>query len=76
MRLVLPLFLQKSLVFLPKRSEAQVARVTSTEGGAVVCGAAAGSFMPSMLIFRKVRMKIELMIVASSGSVFACNTSG
>ncbi|CAF4935145.1 unnamed protein product [Pieris macdunnoughi] len=43
----------------------QVARVTSAERGdtttAVVCGSATGNFIPPMFIFRRVRMKMELI---------------
>ncbi|XP_052741851.1 uncharacterized protein LOC128198807 [Bicyclus anynana] len=58
----------------------QVARVTSAERGetttAVICTSASGTFVPPMLIFRRVRMKIELMDGAPPGAIFACNPSG
>ncbi|CAF4935193.1 unnamed protein product [Pieris macdunnoughi] len=43
---------------------------------AVVCGSATGNFIPPMFIFRKVRMKMELMDGAPPGSAYACNTTG
>ncbi|CAF4891595.1 unnamed protein product [Pieris macdunnoughi] len=58
----------------------QMARVTSAERGdtttAVVCGSATGNFIPPMFIFRRVRMKMELMDGAPPGSAYACNTTG
>lgn len=58
----------------------QVARVTSAERGdtttAVICTSASGNFIPPMFIFRRKRMKIELMDGAPPGSVYACNASG
>lgn len=58
----------------------QVARVTSAERGetttAVVCMSAGGTFVPPMFVFRRVRMKIELMDGAPPGSIWACNSSG
>lgn len=57
-----------------------VARVISAERGqtttGVVCSSAAGSFIPPMLIFPRVRLKIERMDGAPRGSVQACYTSG
>ena len=58
----------------------QVARVTSAERGetttAVICMSASGTFVPPLFIFRRARMKIELMDGAPPGSIWACNTSG
>ena len=58
----------------------QVARVTSAERGetttAVICMSASGAFIPPMFIFRRVRMKIELLDGAPPGSAWACNSSG
>lgn len=58
----------------------QVARVTSAERGdtttAVICCSAAGNFIPPMFIFRRLRMKLELMDGAPPGSAYACNASG
>lgn len=58
----------------------QVARVTSAERGetttAVICTSASGTFVPPMLIFRRVRMKVELMDGAPPGAICVCNPSG
>lgn len=58
----------------------QVARVTSGERAettvAVVYMSGAGTFVPPLFIFRRVRMKIELMDGAPPGSIWACNSSG
>lgn len=58
----------------------QVARVTSAERGetttVVICMSASGSFVPPMFIFKRIRMKIELMDGAPPGSIWACNSSG
>ncbi|XP_060804467.1 tigger transposable element-derived protein 6-like [Amyelois transitella] len=70
----------KNTKVFAKAGRKQVARVTSAERGetttAVICCSAAGTFLPPMFIFRRVRMKIELMDGAPPGSAYACNSSG
>ncbi|XP_015435159.1 PREDICTED: uncharacterized protein LOC107190790 [Dufourea novaeangliae] len=70
----------KNTKVFAKTGRKQVARVTSSERGdtttAVLCMSASGNFIPPMLIFRRVRMKTELMDGAPPGSAYACNASG
>ncbi|CAH1985659.1 unnamed protein product [Acanthoscelides obtectus] len=70
----------KNSKIFAKKGRKQVARITSAERGesttAVICGSAGGNFIPPMLIFRRLRMKIELMDGTPPCSVYACNPSG
>lgn len=70
----------KNTKVFAKTGRKQVARVTSAERGvtttAVICMSASGTFVPPMFIFRRIRMKIELMEGAPPGSAWACNASG
>lgn len=56
----------KNTKIFAKKGRKQVARITSAERGesttAVICGSARGNFVPPMLIFRRLRMKIYILL--------------
>ena len=60
-----------------KKGRKQVARITSAERAtAVLCMSATRHFIPPMVIFRRVRVKLELMDDTPPCSISACNKSG
>jgi len=58
----------------------QVGSITSAERGqlctAVICMSASGVFIPPMIIFPRVRMKLELMDGTPPDTIYACHKSG
>ena len=63
-----------------RRGKKQVGCLTSAERGvlvtAVICMNAMGNYIPSMLIFPRVRWKAELIDGAPPGTIHACHPSG
>jgi len=65
---------------LALKGKPQVGRLTSAERGilttAVITMSASGVFVPPLLIFPRVRMKLELLEGSPPGTAYACHPSG